>query len=249
MVSTLTANSVLLLASNSEKKLKEMNKQLEGSGVTVLTLKDLDLPQADETGTTMAENASIKSEAAAAAVDMAAVADIVGRPVDKVVVVSEDTGLEIPSLNNWPGPYFADLTETAGGERDEMKGNQIVLDRMRGKQGDDRAAVFTSTLAVTEVTAAGVQGKPTLFTAGLEGKITTRPEGRNGFGFDPIFAVTDAGYRGKTLAQIDTIGKAELSPRTKALSDMVAALYPLPSAGPDQPGVDAGHEPRFGDAR
>ena len=232
MAPTLTKDSVLLLASDNPGKLAEMNARLDGTGVTVLCLTDLSLPQADETGTTMGENATLKALGAATRVDLAAVATIIGHKVDKVVVVAEDTGLEIPALNNWPGPYFADLTELYPGatERSQAKGIDMVLQRMRGQT--DRRAVFSSTLAVTEVTKDGMQGDPTLFIGATEGRITESRRGPKGFGFDPIFEVDDQRGRPVTFAQLDPVQKAALSPRNTALDQMLAAIYPASTAGP-----------------
>ena len=232
MAPTLTQDSVLLLASDNAGKLQEMNARLDGTGVTVLCLTDLNLPQADETGTTMSENATLKSVGAAEQIDLNALEDIVGHKVDKVVVAAEDTGLEIPALDNWPGPYFADLTELYPGskERSQAKGIDMVLQRMRGQT--DRRALFSSTLAVTEVTKDGVQGNPTLFIGETEGRITQTRRGPKGFGFDPIFEVDDKRGRPVTLAQLDPVQKAELSPRNAALDKMLAAIYPASPAGP-----------------
>ncbi|MBV6634174.1 MAG: hypothetical protein KI792_14195 [Alphaproteobacteria bacterium] len=236
MAPTLDKDSVLVLASNNQGKLVEMQKRLEGSGVTVLTLKDLDLPQADETGDSTAENASLKSTGAAEGFDFSAVEAKVGRPVSKVIVAAEDTGLEIPSLGGWPGPHYALLTEkTPGGERDDEMGNAKVLAKLADQPGADRKAVFTSTLAVTEVRRDGMDAKPTLYTAEMVGRIAEKPRGDNGFGFDAILEVDGPRGRPVTFAQLDRSQKAEYSPRPKAVDKMVQAIYPKSEVVADGP--------------
>lgn len=232
MAGTLTPNSVILLATNNQKKLKEMQGQFEGTGVSVLTLKDMDMPQAEETGSNTAENAAIKSTGAAQNVDLAAISAKVGKPVDKVIVVAEDTGFEIPSLGGWPAHKYADLVDETGSD---AAANQAILTKLEGKEGEDRKAIFTSTLAVTEVTSAGISGKPELFTAAAEGTVSKKPFGENGFGFDPIFGVEDSRGRVVGFAQIDAIRKSELSPRPRAVDQMVAAVYPKTDAAPAGP--------------
>ena len=242
MVGTLTPNSVMLLASNNQKKLAEMQKRLEGTGVTVLTLKDMGMGQVPETGPTTAENASMKSSGAAAAVDLAAISEKAGKPVDKVVVVAEDTGFEIPSLGGWPAHKYADLVDEKGSD---AAANQAILEALEGKTGDDRKAIFTSTLAVTEVTAGAEPAKPVLFTAGAEGTVSEKPFGENGFGFDPIFGVTNNRGRVVGFAQIDAAQKAELSPRPRAVDQMLAAVYPKADAAPTGPD----HTRKFGNGQ
>jgi XTP/dITP diphosphohydrolase len=112
-------------------------------------------------------------------------------------VLVEDSGLFVPSLNGFPGVYSAHFLKTW------KFGPLLELLRRR-----DRTAMFR--------TVAGLQrgGRRWTFVGEVVGSIASRPRGRNGFGYDPIFIAK--GER-KTFAEIPIARKNELSHRARAI--------------------------------
>ena len=85
---------VFAVATNNQKKLKEIQRILDSFGITAKTLKELDINiEIEENGTTFEENAVIKAKA---------IAEICALPT-----ISDDSGLEVDALNGAPGVYTA----------------------------------------------------------------------------------------------------------------------------------------------
>jgi len=111
----------------------------------------------------------------------------------------EDTGLFIESLQGFPGTSasFAFHTLALDG----------ILKLMNGV--DARGAEFVSAVAYCD----GSSG-PHLFIGRLKGTVALRPSGREGFGFDPIFVLSESG---RTLAQLTLAEKCAVSHRANAI--------------------------------
>jgi XTP/dITP diphosphohydrolase len=125
------------------------------------------------------------------AAKLAAVRDIPG------YVLVEDSGLFVPSLNGFPGVYSAHFLNTW------RFGPMLELLKRR-----DRSAYFR--------TVAGLQRgqRRWTFVGEVVGSIASRPRGRNGFGYDPIFIPRGAR---RTFAELPTEEKNALSHRARAV--------------------------------
>jgi len=115
-------------------------------------------------------------------------------------VLVEDAGLYVDSLDGFPGPYSAYAFKTIG-----VAGILSLLRSSRSK----RAARFVSSLAYCDP-----HGEPSLFEGSVRGVIATRPRGKKGFGFDPIF-LPDGGA--KTLGELTIEEKCSVSHRADAM--------------------------------
>ncbi|VVC04375.1 Non-canonical purine NTP pyrophosphatase [Candidatus Burarchaeum australiense] len=115
----------------------------------------------------------------------------------RVPLFVEDSGIFLNALHGFPGTYSA----WAFGKM----GYEGLLKLMRGVR--DRRARFVSAIAYADEK--GVK----IFEAACRGKISGRPAGKNGFGYDPIFI--PSGSR-KTFAE-DAATKARVSHRRRAL--------------------------------
>ena len=113
-------------------------------------------------------------------------------------ILVEDSGIFVESLDGFPGPYSSYVYETVG-----LRG---VLAVMQGHKV--RSAYFQATVAF-----GSPKIKPHLFTGRVNGKISNRILGKNGFGYDPIF-IPD-GYS-KTFGQSSQEFKNERSHRALA---------------------------------
>ncbi|MFC4760276.1 RdgB/HAM1 family non-canonical purine NTP pyrophosphatase [Fructobacillus durionis] len=192
----------LIIASKNAHKVEEIEAALKDAKIDldVLSLADLpELPDVVEDGQTFLENASKKAEAIAAVY-----------PDD--YILADDSGLVIPSLNGEPGVYSARYA----GDHDDVANNQKVLKKMAGLQAIDREAFFTTVMVV-----AG-KGRSNLEAAGrVDGFITEDWDGRESFGYDPIFYYAPAE---KTFAEMTMDEKNAVSHRGRALKEMIAKL-------------------------
>lgn len=187
----------LIFATGNEGKMKEIRVIMEDLGMEILSQKEARLaPIVEENGTTFEENALIKAKAAA-------------KLAPEAVVLADDSGLEIDYLNKEPGIYSA---RYAGEDTSYTIKNQMLLDRLDGVPKESRTARFVCAIA-----AVFPDGQCLTVRETMEGFIGEAPAGENGFGYDPIFQVTQYGC---SSAQLTMEQKNELSHRGKALRKM-----------------------------
>jgi len=186
----------IIFATNNQHKLSEIRNILAGK-FEVFGLKDIgfegDIP---ETGTTLYENASIKSK-------------FVFEKFN-TNCFSDDTGLEIDALGGKPGVYSA---RYAGEEADSEKNIEKVLEEMTGSK--DRSAFFKTVISLI------LNGKEYFFEGKVDGKIILEKRGATGFGYDPIF-IPD-GFT-QTFAEMDFATKNQISHRARATAKLVHFL-------------------------
>jgi XTP/dITP diphosphohydrolase len=111
----------------------------------------------------------------------------------------EDSGLIIPALNGFPGPFSAFVFTTIG--------NEGILNLMADKSGEERNATFKTVVAYCE----SPKSAPMLFVGTVEGRIAEEIRGSGGFGYDPIFEV-----QGVTFGEMSAEGKNNVSHRSRA---------------------------------
>ena len=123
--------------------------------------------------------------------------------------MSDDSGIEIPYLDGFPGVFTKRWH--AGTDRDR---NMEIIRKLEGVSKENRKVIFTTAIALAE--------GDKLLTAEekIEGYISEEPRGKNGFGFDEIFELEN----GKTLAELSQEEKNEISARKKALESIKAKL-------------------------
>lgn len=123
---------------------------------------------------------------------------------------SEDTGLEVFSLDGAPGVHTAYY---GGQERDAHKNMSKVLQELSGK--DDRSAQFRTVIALI------LDGQEHLFEGIVRGQIAETTRGTGGFGYDPIFI--PEGYD-RTFAEMAASEKSAISHRGRAVAKLQAFL-------------------------
>ena len=187
----------LVLASQNKGKLKEMQAILGELGIEVVLQSELGLAvDVEETGTTFAENATLKAKAVMEASGLPAIAD--------------DSGLCVDWLQGAPSIYSARY----GGVDSDEERNQLLLNNMKGAL--DRSAHFHADIVCC------FPNGDILNTAGdIFGTIAYAPNGEGGFGYDPIFFVPSLR---KTLAQVPAEDKNAISHRGNALRAMAVKL-------------------------
>lgn len=155
----------LVVATGNKHKLQEI--QAIFKDVRVVSAREAGyLGNPEETGATFEENAIIKARAAAEALNLPALAD--------------DSGLCVAALGGAPGIYSA---RYAGGHGDDKKNREKLLAELGDEK--NRAAYFRSAAALCFPQSMG--GKTVTATGDTHGRILTREEGENGFGYDCLF--------------------------------------------------------------
>ncbi|WP_139905492.1 XTP/dITP diphosphatase [Clostridium thermarum] len=197
----------LLVASNNEHKIGEFKEILKHIGIEVVGLKDAGIEvEVEENGTTFMENAYIKAKA---------IYDMLTNKED-YMVISDDSGLAVDILKGAPGVYSA---RYAGHHGNSKKNNEKLLAELQGVPFEERKARFICALVliVNDEKVLKVQGE-------VEGFITDKEYGKDGFGYDPLFYVKEYG---KTFAEVSREEKNVISHRGRALQKLKAELIGL----------------------
>lgn len=189
-----------IIATHNPGKVKEFKEILEPKGYDVKSLAEIGFTEEiKETGHTFEENAILKAEAVAKAVNK--------------MVIADDSGLSIDNLGGRPGVYSA---RYAGEQKDDQANIDKVLSELKGIEKEQRTARFRCALAVS------IPGEETKTVEGhVEGYIAEEPRGEYGFGYDPIFIVKD---KDKTMAELTSDEKNKISHRADALKKLAKLL-------------------------
>jgi XTP/dITP diphosphohydrolase len=171
-------------------------------GVTLVPRPD-DVPDVEETGETLEDNARLKAVALAAATGLPAVAD--------------DTGLEVEALDGAPGVYSARFAGEGATYADNVAMLVSELDRVGATTPDARRARFRSVAFV-----AWPDGFELWVEGEVTGVITPDARGDGGFGYDPLFAPD--GFDGRTFAQMSPDEKHSVSHRGRAFRALAERL-------------------------
>jgi XTP/dITP diphosphohydrolase len=197
-----TRSRTLLVATTNTGKLREITDILAGLSISLLTLRDRPgIPEPDEIGHTLGENARLKALYYAGETNLTSVAD--------------DSGLEIEALDNAPGVHSARWH----GTNYPFKFRKIQeLLHERGVDGS--AARFVCHVALAK------EGKIVFEAEGtVRGEIIADPRGTKGFGYDPIFFYPPLG---RTLAELALAEKSAVSHRGKAFAALREHLVAHP---------------------
>lgn len=194
----------LVLATANPDKAREITEVL-GSARPDLVFEQRPpaVPEVNETGDTLAENARLKAAALAEATGLAAVAD--------------DTGLVVDALGGAPGVYSARYAGENATYEDNVDHLLAQLDLAGAHDSAARRAVFATVVLVQ-----WPDGREVAATGEVSGTITTGPRGSEGFGYDPVF-VPDEGD-GRTFAEMSSAEKNALSHRGRALRTLAEGL-------------------------
>ncbi|MGF0065878.1 XTP/dITP diphosphatase [Roseburia sp. MUC/MUC-530-WT-4D] len=186
----------IIFATGNQDKMREIREIMADMDVKIQSMKEAGI-QVDivEDGETFEDNARIKAQAIANYTD--------------AIVLADDSGLEIDYLNKEPGVYSA---RYMGEDTSYTIKNQALLDRLQGVPKEKRTARFVCAIAAV------LPDKEVLVTRQtMEGYIGNKPEGENGFGYDPIFYLDEYGCSSAALTREQ---KNAISHRGKALRAM-----------------------------
>ena len=185
----------IIFATGNAGKMKEIREILNGTGWNVLSLKDAGIDaEIEENGTTFEENAKLKA-------------------AKEIIVLADDSGLEIDWLGGEPGIYSA---RYMGHETSYREKNANLISRLDGVPKEKRTARFVCAIA-----AALPDGNSLVTRGTIEGYIGWEECGSNGFGYDPIFYLYE---NDKSTAELSAEEKNAISHRGKALRQMKKML-------------------------
>ncbi len=197
----------ILVATTNPGKAAELKAMLD-LDVKWLSLADFPgVPEIKEDGTTFIENASKKALAYAKATGLWTIAD--------------DSGLVVDALGGAPGIESARFSGQKSDDRTLIDHKNIakVLSLLNGVPAEKRTARFVCSLCLASPDEILIETQGT-----LEGLITEKEIGNNGFGYDPIFFVPKLG---KTVAQLTREKKNTISHRGNAIRKLKPLLARL----------------------
>ncbi|WP_320036342.1 RdgB/HAM1 family non-canonical purine NTP pyrophosphatase [Halarcobacter sp.] len=184
----------IVLATGNKGKIEEFKKLLPNE--EIIPFKNLiGEYEVIEDGDTFKANAVKKAK------------EIYERIADEnIIVISDDSGISVPILNNEPGIYSA---RYAGENADDKKNNAKLISKLKEKNIEKTKAFYTACIAIVF--------KNEVYTVHgwMHGEVVAKEIGDNGFGYDPMFIPN--GFD-KTLGELPHEIKKEFSHRSRALS-------------------------------
>jgi len=201
----------LLIATNNQGKVKELQELLKDTGIHLITPAELNLDlDVHEDGSTYAENAAKKANAFAR--------------VSGLISLADDSGLEVDALGGAPGLFSARYGSNNGEKLSDASRRQYLLQNLKGEPRPWRAR-FHATIAVAipeslwrqmarRLNLQGQTPVPQMFEGYCQGEIIPEERGTGGFGYDPIFFLPELG---KTMAELSVDEKNRLSHRARAV--------------------------------
>jgi len=182
----------LLLATSNQGKIREYRFLLDGLGYQITTLTEEGITKiVTESGNNYEQNARLKAITYAKLSQFAALAD--------------DSGLEVDALNGEPGIKSARFAGEAASDADKVS---LLLAKLKGVKWEKRTARFKCVIAIA-IPGGGVE----LCCGECHGMVAFEAKGENGFGYDPIFFLTEIG---KTMAELPFEVKNQISHRARA---------------------------------
>jgi XTP/dITP diphosphohydrolase len=202
----------LYAATSSQGKLRDFRTAARAHSLAIDPLPALaTIPAPEENGATFAANATLK-------------AVYYSRFAPGILVLADDSGLEVDALNGAPGVrsarFAADsslIDSPDANDNTDVWNNMILLQRLAGVPPAQRTARYRCVLVAARDGVA-------LHTAegAVEGLILDAPRGNGGFGYDPLFYLPALD---RTMAELDLETKLSLSHRGRAIATLLPMLH------------------------
>lgn len=187
----------IILATNNEHKKEEFITYFNKYDVEILTLKDVGIEvDPEENGLTFYDNSLIKAKAVA--------------EFTSDIVLSDDSGLSIDSLDGFPGVMSARFMN------DKSYAEKFVAINKMLENKQNRNASFYCVLCMVNY-----QDKPLYFEGKCDGYILEKPTMVGGFGYDPIFFYPPFN---KSFAELSKDEKNLISHRGLAIKKLIEFL-------------------------
>ena len=190
----------LILATSNPGKIKELQEMLDGH-YSVISQTDMAIEEVPENGLSFVENALIKARNASQKSGLAAIAD--------------DSGIVVNALNGEPGIYSA---RYAGKGATDSENVTKLLSEMDNVSAEDRKASFWCAIVLVRYPD---DPTPLIIQSSWEGVIALEVRGKNGFGYDPVFYLSELRC---TSAELSPKEKNLISHRGQALRELLRQL-------------------------
>lgn len=186
----------IVLASGNKGKIKEFEKLMPNDEVIAFKelLGDIEIVE---------DKDSFKGNAVKKAQTI--YDELINKGYEDVIVISDDSGITVPALNNEPGIYSA---RYAGENATDEQNNAKMIENLNAKGIDITPAYYTACIAII------YEGEVYTVHGWMHGFVTNKAVGTQGFGYDPLFI--PRGYD-KTLGELPHEVKKSFSHRSKAL--------------------------------
>jgi XTP/dITP diphosphohydrolase len=192
----------LLFATSNIGKVREIENALIGHPWKIIPQSSLGIHDSvEETGLTFVENAILKARYASAFTDLPALAD--------------DSGLVVDALNGEPGVFSA---RYAGTGVSFVEHTEKLLHAMKDIPDEKRSAHFYCVMVY--LTHAN-DPSPIICQGIWQGRILQTPQGKQGFGYDPVFYVPTHDC---SAAELPLSEKNHISHRGQALAQLVRQI-------------------------
>ena len=192
----------IVLASNNQGKLAELQALFGELGVELVPQAALGIPEAEEPYHTFLENALTKARHASRHSGLPAIAD--------------DAGLCVDAFDGQPGVQTAYYATQFGYAKSDDNNVRALLEQMQGVE--NRRMAMVSTLV-------GVRNpkdpEPLIAVGRVQGVLTTERRGEQGFGFDPVIYIEEVGM---TFAEMAPEVKYANSHRGRSTQKMLAMV-------------------------
>jgi XTP/dITP diphosphohydrolase len=189
----------LVIASNNQGKLREINTLLEPLAIEAVPQSDFDAGEVDEPYATFVENALTKARHASRCSGLPALAD--------------DSGICVSALGGAPGVTSA---RYAGEPRSDERNNLKLIETLKNQS--NRCAYYYCVIVLVRH---ADDPQPIIVDGSWYGEIVDQPRGEGGFGYDPYFFLPEFG---KTSAELSAEQKNRISHRGQALAQLVDIL-------------------------
>jgi XTP/dITP diphosphohydrolase len=196
----------VLIATSNAGKVRDLAGAAARYAIAVEVIPNFaSLPPVIEDGATFEANARKKAEE-------------YSRSVPGEIVIADDSGLEVDALGGGPGVhsarYAADAPHAAESNTDDDANNAKLIREIKLVPPEKRSGRFVCWIAAAR------DGKTlAVFEGKAEGMILERPQGRNGFGYDPLFFFPSIH---KTFAELTAEEKAQYSHRGAAFGKFLS---------------------------
>ena len=178
----------IIIASGNKGKIKEAQEILNNYDIIPMNEIGINI-DVEEDQNTFEGNARKKAET-------------IAKELEGKMCLADDSGIQIEYLDGFPGVFTKRWHKGTDRER-----NEALIEKIKGVPHEKRKITFTTAMALSD-------GKKTITAvADIQGYVAEEPRGDNGFGFDEIFELEN----GKTLAELSSEEKNEISSRRKAL--------------------------------
>ena len=189
----------LLFFSHNQKKIEEINKIFTSNSINIHNLNSFkDAKEPKEVGKTFSANAKIKSA--------------YGQKKFNISCFADDSGFCVEALNNKPGVRSKRFLEKFSSNSDAF---DYIISNVEKKNNDKAFFVTAISLTINP-------GHHIVFLGRVNGRVSLKPKGRNGFGYDSIFIPDN--YK-KTFAEMKLLEKNKISHRKIAVTKLKSFLF------------------------